>query len=91
MNLQTAEIDISEKRRRIELNERRGHRDFPGEVVVGDVEEPERGLIERGNGAAELIVLQVQNVEPTEIEQRRRNDAGDVVAGEDNDFQAVEG
>jgi hypothetical protein len=48
-------------------------------------------LVERRYGASQPVVLQIEHVQSPKLEKRDRNLAGDLVPGEVDDFEAVEG
>jgi hypothetical protein len=48
-------------------------------------------LDERRDGASQLVVLQMEHIQSPKPEKRDRNLAGDLVPGEVDDFEAVEG
>ena len=74
----------------IESNQSGSEGNLAGELVVRYIEEPETSLVERRDFSGKAVVLQVQNVQPLELEEARWNLTGYLVSGEDDHFEAVQ-
>lgn len=91
IDLGAAEAGIVDKRGEIELGEGFGGWDFPGEIVVREVEVMEARLVEGRDLPCEEVVLETESVEPGDSGEDHWNGAGEEVAGENNDLETVDG
>lgn len=90
MDLFPTHARVPQKRRLIKTDQCWARRDLAGKLVVGDVQVSETALVEARDGSCERVILQVKHVETPELEQRRRDIAGESVARQNYDFDTVE-
>lgn len=68
------------------MDERRSHRNRTGKTVVGDVKVSEARLIKCRDFSGQTVVFQEEHVQSAESDQRRRDLAGDLVSGQDDNL-----
>jgi len=85
-----AEARVSRKGGSVEFREGRGNGNRTGEVVVGDVEQFERGLVERRERAGEVVGVEAEGDETVEESEPNRDRTGEIVVGEGESEEAVE-
>lgn len=82
MNNLPAEARVSRKGSGVEFREGGSDGNRTSEVVVGNVEESERSLVERREGAGEVVGVEAEGNETVEDIEPKRDRTGEIVVGE---------
>lgn len=91
MNDFAAETRVGREGGRVEAEQCRGHRNGAGEVVAGNVEGFERRLVEGRDGSVEAVATEAEVVEAVEVGEPGGDGSGEIVVGEIQGSEAVEG